>query len=52
MERIKEVYGVEVSGLPENPEKYVLSLHYEGNVNALLESINEILGTNLKVVQP
>lgn len=52
VERIREVYGVEVSGLPENPEEYVLSLHYEGNVNALLESINEILDTNLKVKKP
>lgn len=49
VERIREVYGVEVTGLPENPEEYVLSLHYEGNVNTLLESINEILDTKLKV---
>lgn len=49
VERIKEVYGVEVTGVPENPEEYVLSLRYEGNVRDLVDAINEILGTKMKV---
>lgn len=51
VERIKEVYGVDVVGLPESPEDYTLSLHYEGTATDLVETINEILGTNLKVEQ-
>ena len=51
VERIKEVYGVDVVGLPESPEDYALSLHYEGTATDLVETINEILGTNLKVEQ-
>lgn len=51
VERIKEVYGVDVVGLPESPDDYTLSLHYEGTAVDLVETINEILGTNLKVEQ-
>lgn len=47
--RISEVYGVEVTGVPDNAGDYRLSLHYEGNVAALIETINEILGTNMAV---
>ena len=49
VEKIGEVYGVRVSGLPENPEAYRLSLHYEGTADDLVATINEILGTELKV---
>ncbi|MDE5871490.1 MAG: hypothetical protein K2H22_06095 [Muribaculaceae bacterium] len=47
--KIREVYGVEVSGLPADPDRYVLSLHYEGSALDLVETINEILDTDMKV---
>lgn len=46
---IKEVYGVEVSNLPDNASSLKLSLHYTGNITDLIETINEILGTELKI---
>jgi hypothetical protein len=49
IERIKEVYGVDVVNIPENAEGYNLSLHYEGNADDLLATINEILGTEMAV---
>lgn len=47
--KIKEVYGVEVINLPENSEDYHLSLHYEGNAVDLVNTINEILDTEMRV---
>lgn len=47
--RIREVYGVDVAGMPADAAKYRLTLHYEGNVADLVESINEILGTQMTV---
>lgn len=49
VEKINETYGVKVTGLPESPDKYRLSLHYEGTASDLVETINEILGTELTV---
>lgn len=49
VEKINETYNVEVTGLPESPEEYRLSLHYEGTASDLVETINEILGTELTV---
>lgn len=49
VEKIKEVYGVEVTGIPENPENYVLSLHYEGTASDLLDTINDILDTEMEI---
>ena len=49
VEKIKEVYGVEVAGLPENADGYVLSLHYEGSATDLVETINDILETDMTV---
>lgn len=49
VEKIKDVYGVEVTGLPENAEDYILSLHYEGSSTDLLETINDILETDMTV---
>lgn len=47
--KVSEIYEVEVSGLPENASEITISLHYEGNVDDLIDSINEILDTNLRV---
>lgn len=47
--KIKEVYGVEVSNIPDNAEEYHLSLHYEGNAVDLISNINEILETQMTV---
>lgn len=49
VERIKEVYGVELTGVPDNAEDYHLSLHYEGNVVDLVTTINEIIDTQMTV---
>ena len=49
IEEVKVVYGVEIEGLPEDASSYHLTLHYEGNAVDLVETINEILDTNLRV---
>lgn len=51
VERINEVYGVEVMNLPENADEYTLSLHYEGNAADLVDTINDILSTQMYVSQ-
>ncbi len=48
---IKKVYGIEVDNLPDDPDTYRLSLHYEGNLLELIDEINDILGTELKIVK-
>lgn len=49
IEKIKEVYGAEVTNIPENAEEYNLSLHYEGTASDLIATINEILNTDMEV---
>lgn len=49
VEKIKEVYGVEVIGLPANANAYRLSLHYEGTAIDLLDTINDILDTDMQI---
>ena len=51
VEKIREVYGVEVVGLPANPGQYTLSLHYEGSAIDLVETINDILDTDMTVIE-
>ena len=51
VEEIRKVYGVEVTGLPEEAGSYRLTLHYEGNVKDLIATINEILDTKLSVIE-
>lgn len=51
VERIKEVYGVEIIDVPENAGGFRLSLHYEGSADDLLETINDILDTKMKIKQ-
>ena len=47
--KIRDVYGVDIINLPEDAESYSLSLHYEGNAVDLVETINETLGTEMKI---
>lgn len=49
VEKIKEVYGVSVVGMTPAAESCKLSLHYEGTADDLIETINEILGTELAI---
>lgn len=49
--KIETVYGVRVENLPENIEDYVLSLHYVGTATDLISVINDILGTQMTVVE-
>ena len=49
--KIETVYGVWVEGVPESPEHYELSLHYEGTPTDLISTINEILGTQMTVTE-
>ena len=51
VEKIREVYGVEVTGLPTDPDQYTLSLHYEGTAIDLVETINDILDTDMTVIE-
>ena len=49
IDQINLVYNVEITNIPANAYDYRLSLHYEGNVKDLIETINEILGINLEI---
>ena len=49
VEKIKEVYGVEVENLPDNAADYHLSLRYEGSAIDLVETINDILDTDMTI---
>ncbi|MDE6301913.1 MAG: hypothetical protein K2M19_09385 [Muribaculaceae bacterium] len=51
VDKIKDVYGVEINGLPDDADEYLLSLHYEGSATDLVEVINEILGTDLEIAE-
>lgn len=48
---IHDVYGVEIGNLPDNAAELRLSLHYEGNVEDLVASINELLNCELVILQ-
>ena len=49
VKQIEKVYGVEIINMPEDADSYHLTLHYEGDASDLINTINEILGTNLKI---
>lgn len=51
LDRIRQVYGLEVENIPADADSYRLTLHFEGNATDLLGMINEILGTELKIKQ-
>lgn len=46
---IERVYGVEVSILNEEDKSLRLTLSYEGTPTDLIETINELLGTDLEI---
>lgn len=50
IERIQEVYGVEIANIPTNANDYRLSLHYVGTAVDLIDTINDILDTDMTVV--
>lgn len=52
VEKIEAVYDVKVENLPDKPDDYRLSLHYEGTATDLVGTINDILGTDMTVVEP
>lgn len=47
--RVETEYGVKIVNVPPNANDYVLTLRYEGTPEELIETINEILGTHLRV---
>lgn len=49
--QIESVYGVKVEEVPASPERYVLSLHYEGTPTDLISVINGILETEMTVTE-
>ncbi len=49
IDRINEVYGIEITNLPADTGSHRLTLHYEGNAAELVETINEILDINLLI---
>ena len=49
LNRISEVYGVEIENLPADAASYHLTLHYEGNAIELVETINDILDTEMAI---
>lgn len=49
--KIESTYDVKVGDLPESPEGYRLSLHYEGTPVDLIATINDILGTQMTVTE-
>lgn len=52
VEKIEAVYDVKVENLPDKPDDYRLSLHYEGTATDLVDTVNDILGTDMTVVEP
>ena len=51
IKKIESVYSVRINGIPESPEEYVLSLHYEGTPTDLISVINDILETQMTVTE-
>ena len=48
---IEMVYNVNIVNLPDPTLDYSLSLHFEGNPVELIDAINDILGTQMTVVE-
>ncbi len=48
-EGIRDTYGVNIAGIPDNAAELRLTLRFEGNVEDLIEAINDILGTSITI---
>ncbi len=51
IKKIESVYGIKIDGIPESPEQYDISLHYEGTPTDLISVINDILDTKMTVTE-
>lgn len=51
LEEIRNVYGVEITNEPADAASYRLSLHYEGNADDLIATINDIFDIELIIVE-
>lgn len=51
VKKIHEVYDVEVTDVPANANELRLSIHFEGNAADLIDAINEILDTQMKITE-
>lgn len=51
IKKIESVYNVKIDNIPDNPEDYELSLHYEGTPADLISVINDILETQMTVAE-
>ncbi len=51
VKRIESVYNVKIDNIPDNPDDYELSLHYEGTPADLISVINDILETQMTVIE-
>ncbi len=52
VDKINEIYKVEIVNLPADAADYKLSLRYEGTAEDLVETINDILGTDMIILWP
>lgn len=51
LEKIREIYDVELDNVPVNADDFRLTLRYEGNADDLIDTINDIFGTDIKIRQ-
>jgi hypothetical protein len=51
IKKIESIYNVKIDNIPDNPEDYELSLHYEGTPADLISVINDILETQMTVAE-
>ena len=51
IKKIETLYNVKVENIPEQDKEYELSLHYEGTPTDLIAVINDILGTQMTVIE-
>ena len=51
VQQINVVYGVEVDNIPINADELYVSLHYEGTALDLIDTLNEILDTHMKIIE-
>lgn len=51
VEQINLIYGVEVENIPVNADEVFVTIHYEGTASDLIETLNEILETHMKIME-